>query len=205
MNRFLVWLTSMLVRLVAATIRVDVQDAGGVIDKPDHPPVIIAFWHNRLFLMMAYYEYYCRGRTALVFISRSRDGQYITDLAARFGIKAVRGSSSRHGTAAALSAIRASHDTRVDLVITPDGPRGPRYQIQPGLLRLAQATQRPIVAVTYQLNWKHELKSWDRFHIPLPFAACRLITSEPVHVPENATEAELAALNVRLTDLLGGD
>ena len=205
MKRFVAWLSSLVIHVIGSTLRMTVDDRGGILDQPEHPPVIIAFWHNRTALMAYFYEHYCRGRTALTFISRSRDGQFMTDVAARFGIKAVRGSSSRHGTSAMLAAIRAASDQRVDLVITPDGPRGPRYQIQPGLIRLAQATQRPIVAVTYQLKWKHQLNSWDRFHVPLPFSTCHLITGEPIFVAESASEAELAAISARVTEALGGD
>lgn len=205
MKPFLAWLSSAIIHAIGATLRMTIEDRGAILDQPDHPPVIIAFWHNRTALMALFYEKYCRGRTALTFISRSRDGQFMTEVAARFGIKAVRGSSSRHGAAAALSAIRASDDPRIDLVITPDGPRGPRYQIQPGLMRLAQATQRPIVAVTYQLRWKKELRSWDRFHVPLPFSTCHLVTSERISVPENATESELEELRARASRALGGD
>ena len=205
MNRFLAWLSSALIHLIGATLRMSVDDRGSILDQPDHPPVIIAFWHNRTALMAYFYERFCRGRTALTFISRSRDGQFMTDVAARFGIKAVRGSSSRHGMSATLTAIRASTDGKIDLVITPDGPRGPRYQIQPGLIRLAQATQRPIVAVTYELAWKRELRSWDRFHVPLPFAKCRLITLEPIMVPAEASEADLADITQRVTTALGSD
>ena len=205
MKRFLAWFSSLVIHLIGSTLRMTVEDRGGILDQPEHPPVIIAFWHNRTALMAFFYEHYCRGRTALTFISRSRDGQFMTDVAARFGIKAVRGSSSRHGTSAMLTAIRAASDPHVDLVITPDGPRGPRYQIQPGLIRLAQATQRPIVAVTYRLKWKRELNSWDRFHVPLPFSTCHLSTGEPIFVPENASDAELAAISARVTEALGGD
>ena len=204
MNRFLAWLSSLVIHLIGSTLRMTVEDHANVVDQPVHPPVIVAFWHNRTALMPYFYERYCRGRVALTFISRSRDGQFMTDVAARFGIKAVRGSSSRHGTSAMLTAIRAASDRHVDLVITPDGPRGPRYRIQPGLIRLAQATQRPIVAVTYQLKWKLLLRSWDRFHIPLPFSTCHLITSEPIFVPENASEVELAAISTRVFEALGG-
>jgi lysophospholipid acyltransferase (LPLAT)-like uncharacterized protein len=205
MKRFLAWLSSFVIHLVGSTLRMTVEDRGNVVNQPDHPPVIIAFWHNRTALMAYFYERYCRDRTALTFISRSRDGQFMTDVASRFGIKAVRGSSSRHGTSAMLAAIRAAGDPRVDLVITPDGPRGPRYQIQPGLLRLSQATQRPIVAITYGLKWKYQLKSWDRFHVPLPFSTCHLLTGEPILIPKEASEAELATITARLTEALGGD
>jgi lysophospholipid acyltransferase (LPLAT)-like uncharacterized protein len=205
MKSFLAWLSWLVVRLIGASLRVTTEDRGRILNYPDHAPVIIAFWHNRTALMAYFYERYNVGRTALTFISRSRDGQFMTDVAARFGIKAVRGSSSRHGTAAMLAAIRAAKDPHVDIAITPDGPRGPRYQIRPGIIRLAQATQRPIVAVTYSLRWKYQLKSWDRFHVPFPFSSCHLITSEPIFVPHGATEDELAAIRRYVEHALGGD
>jgi len=205
MKRYLSWFSALLIRGLGATLRVKLEDAGGVFNQPDHAPIIFALWHNRLLLMPLFYERYCRTRPSIAFISRSRDGQFISDVCRRFGIKAVRGSSSRHGAAAALTAVHAARDPGIDLVITPDGPRGPRYQIQPGLLRLAQATGRPIIPLTTELQWKRELKSWDRFQVPLPFSACRLISRQPIFVPENATEAELAAISVRIRDALGVD
>jgi lysophospholipid acyltransferase (LPLAT)-like uncharacterized protein len=205
MKPFLAWLSSAVIHFVGWSLRMTVEDRGTILDQPEHPPVIIAFWHNRTALMAYFYEHFCRGRTARTFISRSRDGQFMTDVAARFGIQAVRGSSSRGGTSAMLAAVKAAADPMVDLVITPDGPRGPRYQLQPGILKLAQATGRPIVAVTYRLAWKRELRSWDRFHVPLPFSACHLVTADPIRVPEGASEAELAELARRVTEALGAD
>jgi lysophospholipid acyltransferase (LPLAT)-like uncharacterized protein len=205
MKPLLVRLSAFVLRLVGSTLRMTLEDRAGILNEPNHPPVIIAFWHNRTAWMAVFYERYCRSRTLLTLISRSRDGQFMTDLAAQFGIQAARGSSSRFGVAAALAAVRAAQDERLDLAITPDGPRGPRYQIQPGLLRLAQATGRPIVAITYDLPWKRELKSWDRFHIALPFSRCRLITQPPIQVPAEASDAELAAISIQVTEALGGD
>ena len=205
MNYFLAWFSAQMIRLIGSTLRVKLEDGAHIAHQPDRAPAIIAFWHNRMALMTYFYEHYSADRTALTFISRSRDGQFITDVAARFGIKAIRGSSSRHGTSAMLTAIRAAGDRKVDLCITPDGPRGPKYQIQPGLIRLAQLTQRPIVTVTYRLPWKYELKSWDRFHVPLPFSTCHLVIGGPIFIPEEASERELAALTEQVTRCLGGD
>ena len=122
-----------------------------------------------------------------------------------FRVKAVRGSSSRKGSLAALSAVRVARDPRADLVITPDGPRGPRHEIQPGLLRLAQTTRRPIVAVSFELGWKVRLKSWDRFQVPLPFSACRLVTRGPIPVPEGLSEDQLGEINGTVAEMLGND
>jgi lysophospholipid acyltransferase (LPLAT)-like uncharacterized protein len=165
----------------------------------------MASWHDRVGLLAYIYERYLRDRPAYAFISLSRDGQFIADVAARFGVKAVRGSSSRKGSRAALSAVRVARDPGADLVITPDGPRGPRHEIQPGLLRLAQTTQRPIVAVSYELGWKFRLKSWDRFQVPLPFSTCRLVTRGPISVPDGLPEDQLLAIQGKVAEMLGND
>jgi lysophospholipid acyltransferase (LPLAT)-like uncharacterized protein len=205
MRRFLVWLSAALIRLVGSTLRMTVEDNAKIFHHPDHPPVIIAFWHNRVGLNAYFAERYARERSLFTFISLSRDGQFIADIAARFGVKAVRGSSSRKGSLAALSAVRVARDPRADLAITPDGPRGPRYQIQPGVLRLAQVTRRPIVTLTYHLSWKFELNSWDRFQVPLPFSSCRLVTRGPIPVPADASDDELNAINTIVAEALGRD
>ncbi len=205
MARLLPKLTALLIRAIVATLRVTTDDRGGILLKPDHEPAILAFWHNRTFLMAPFYERYCGrvGRTTYTFISRSRDGEFMTDVAACFGVRAVRGSSSRHGMSAALAALRKAEDVRNDITITPDGPRGPVYRVQPGILRLAQATGRPIVAIDNRIAWKIELKSWDKFQIPLPFSRCHLSTAEMIRVPAEASEEELAEIGRRLERALG--
>ncbi len=205
MKRFLAWLCAQLIGLVGASLRMTVDDRAGILNRPERSPIIIAFWHNRTGLMPYFWWRYCPGRTSMTFISRSRDGQFMTDVAARFGVNAVRGSSSRHGMSAALAAIRASKNERLDLVITPDGPRGPKYQVQPGIIRLAQSTGRPIVPITYQLQWKFQLKSWDGFFVPVPFSKCRLATGPVVSVPPGEGEIQDPSMIAALTKGLGND
>ena len=205
MRRVLVFFSEALIRLIGWSLRMKVEDHAQVFHRADYPPVIVAFWHNRVGLTAYFAERYMSQRTLYTFISLSRDGQFIAEVAERFGVKAVRGSTSHKGTLAALSAARLARDPRADLVITPDGPRGPRYQIQPGLLRLAQVTQRPIVAVTYDLSWKFTLNSWDRFQVPVPFSACWLATRGPILVPKHASAEELEAITAKVAEALGCD
>jgi lysophospholipid acyltransferase (LPLAT)-like uncharacterized protein len=205
MKKFLALLCAWIIRLSGYSLRITTEDQAGVLYKPNHTPFIFAFWHNRTALMPAFWARFSGERSLAMFISRSRDGQFITDVASHFGVKAVRGSSSKFGSSAALAAVHAARDPMTDIAITPDGPRGPRYQIHPGLIRIAQMTQRPIVAVTYKLAWKYQLNSWDRFQIPFPFSACCLKISEPISVPENATDLELDEVRKRVSEALGGD
>ena len=85
-----------------------------------------------------------------------------------------------------------------DVAITPDGPRGPYYVVQPGVLALAQLTGLPIVPVSYHASWKKTLRSWDRFQVPLPFARCEITFGEPVRIPRNATDIERETLRILL-------
>jgi lysophospholipid acyltransferase (LPLAT)-like uncharacterized protein len=91
-----------------------------------------------------------------------------------------------------------------DLAITPDGPRGPRYVVQDGVMSLAQVTGLPIVPFSYNLNWKISIKSWDRFQIPLPFSRCEMNFAKPIRVPREATDAEREELRQRLETSLRG-
>ena len=108
-----------------------------------------------------------------------------------FGVLPIRGSSSRRGAAALrelVSAARTGHD----LALTPDGPRGPVYVLQPGVIAAAQLTGLPIVPAAINSTWKKSLRTWDRFQIPLPFTRCDFVLGEAIRVPAIATEAERA-------------
>src|SRR6185295_11123120 len=96
------------------------------------------------------------------------------------GVEPVRGSTSRRGRQALLELVTWA-ERGFDLAITPDGPRGPCYVVQDGVIALAQLTGLPIVPVSYHLRWRIRLKSWDRFQIPLPFGPCIAYVGEPLH------------------------
>jgi lysophospholipid acyltransferase (LPLAT)-like uncharacterized protein len=111
----------------------------------------------------------------------------------------VRGSSSRRGPQALLELTTwAEHGC--DVAITPDGPRGPRYVVQPGAISLAELTGLPIIPVCYRSSWKMQAGSWDRFQIPLPFARVEVVFGEPMHIPRDAGEAERERFRAELEE-----
>jgi hypothetical protein len=113
----------------------------------------------------------------------------------------VRGSSSRRGPQALLE-LTGWAERGYDLAITPDGPRGPRYVVQEGIMGLAQVTGLPIVPASYYLGWKIQVRSWDQFQIPLPFSRCEMIIGRPVRVPREASDTEREALRQQLEQTL---
>jgi hypothetical protein len=128
-------------------------------------------------------------RRLAALVSASRDGALLAAVLARFGVQQVRGSSSRRGPQALLE-LTSRAETGYDLAVTPDGPKGPRYVVQQGVIALAQVTGSPIVPVTCNTRWKFCLKSWDQFQIPLPFSRCEVFLKAPIFVQREANEVE---------------
>jgi lysophospholipid acyltransferase (LPLAT)-like uncharacterized protein len=151
-------------------------------------PVLLAFWHGR----MLYFVHLYHRAHFTVLVSRSRDGEFIGQVLARFGVHATRGSSSRGGTRALLELARRVREG-YHAAFTPDGPRGPCYQVQPGIVAVAKKTGAPILPVTYNARWKRVFRSWDRFILPLPFSRVVVVYGEPIYVPPQASAAVLQA------------
>lgn len=132
---------------------------------------------------MMVHRRYPRKLAALV--SASKDGALLAAVLGKFGVEQVRGSSSRRGPQALLE-LTTRGERGYDLAVTPDGPKGPRYIAQPGVISLAQVTGFPIIPVTCNTHRKVCLKSWDGFQIPLPFSRCELILNKPILVAREA-------------------
>jgi lysophospholipid acyltransferase (LPLAT)-like uncharacterized protein len=156
-------------------------------------PVIFCIWHNRLATCVKVLDQHRRphnsGAGMAALVSASRDGAFLAGILEWFGVRPVRGSSSRRGGQALLE-LTSWAQRGHDLTITPDGPRGPCYQVQEGIASLAQVTGLPIVPVAMNLNWKIRVKSWDRFQIPLPFARCEVCVGRAIRVPPGVTDDE---------------
>jgi lysophospholipid acyltransferase (LPLAT)-like uncharacterized protein len=126
----------------------------------------------------------------------------LADLVERFGYDVVRGSTSRKGAAAMfqLAEVLASGK---DVVITPDGPRGPVYELGPGIVLLAQKAGAAVVPVNMEYSSSWRLRSWDRFILPRPFSTVRVTIGTPLFVKSTATDAEFEAERLRLqTEML---
>lgn len=204
-QRVAAWLVAALVRTVDATLRYRLEDHSNHTVDPDRGPAIYCVWHNRLALSISIYDRFVRrvartpGMAAMV--SASKDGALLAAILECLNVEPVRGSSSRRGPQALLE-LTTWAERGYDLAITPDGPRGPCYRAQAGVMSLAQITGRPIVPASYHLSWKIRVRSWDRFQIPLPFSRCEVAMGKPIHVPRDADDAQREALRQELENTL---
>lgn len=192
-----------LLKLLNATLRFRFEDRAGVAGRGDVPPVIWVFWHNRVVVVPHTYIRWLRRKGAAL-TSASKDGEILAEFIKRFGIRPVRGSSSRRGAAALLEMV-ALIEQGYDIGITPDGPRGPRYSLNPGVVRLAQKTGAPILPMHVDYARCIRLKSWDAFMIPLPFSRVTVTLDELVRVVKTSTVEEFEAERARVEKILRRD
>ena len=190
-----------IVRLIVATLRFRVRDDAGVIGRPATPRLIWAFWHNSLFVIPHLLNHYLSHRPGSALTSASRDGEMLAAFLERFNVRPIRGSSSRQG-AAALLEMKRLIEQGFDVAITPDGPRGPRYHLNPGVITLAQKTGALImpIRVHYSRCWR--LKTWDAFEIPKPFATVTIALLPLYRVAPISSDKEFEPERARLERIL---
>jgi lysophospholipid acyltransferase (LPLAT)-like uncharacterized protein len=196
------WLIVVIEHLVSSTLRFKWRDSSGFFDQPAPEPAIYCLWHNRLALCMSIDRRYVRKRTRkglAALVSASKDGAFLASILEAFDVQPVRGSSSRRGPQALLE-LQTWAEKGLNLAITPDGPRGPRYTVQDGAVLLAQITGFPIIPVSYHAHWKWTVKSWDRFQIPFPFSRCEIVYDSPIRIPRVLSDAEREQARRNLED-----
>jgi lysophospholipid acyltransferase (LPLAT)-like uncharacterized protein len=173
-----------LVRALAASLRVrEIPSAGLEALWQAGAPVIYTVWHGQILLLPLLYG---RRYRIHALTSRSRDGELLSRFVQGFGIRVQRGSSSRGGARALLSLARVIREQGDNVLIVPDGPRGPRHVAQSGAVVLAKMTGAPIVPLAVGAHPCKVLGSWDAFVVPRPFARAVVLFGRPIVVPRDA-------------------
>jgi lysophospholipid acyltransferase (LPLAT)-like uncharacterized protein len=194
MHRFLTIvfasLFNVLLRCVCGSNRLTVTGERIFRDYVEQGDNIFAFWHSRLFYLVYFYVKHAHRCKVAMLVSLSRDGDYGAALVRKLRQDAVRGSTSRGGQRAVRRLAAKIAEGR-NIAITPDGPRGPAFHVNEGIVKLAQITGARIIPVSYDATHKRLLKSWDRFLIVWP-----------IDVPKNITPYERSQYRARLEQTL---
>jgi lysophospholipid acyltransferase (LPLAT)-like uncharacterized protein len=198
------WLGTRLVHALSATLRFDFDCVGLTPVDPVSAPCdrrfIYALWHENFLIPIIRFG----EPSVAALVSRHADGQLLGSLIQATGMGVVHGSTSRGGVTAVRKILRDTSDFR-HLAVTPDGPRGPRRQVQPGIIYLASRTGMQIVPVGIGHRDPWRVNSWDSFAIPRPFSRVRCLFGEPLPIPSdpnlNAMEPYRYQLQVELDRL----
>lgn len=154
--------------------------------RKEKKPVIILIWHGRIFFA----PYFFRRRGIMPLVSPSEDGEIIAQIITRWGYKALRGSSS-HSIIKAWHEMKRELEKGGELIIVPDGPRGPGRKMKLGAVKLAKETGAYLVPFTFSSRKRKTLKSWDSFLIPRPFTRFVAIYGNPISVESNLNNKEM--------------
>ena len=189
-----------LIRAIAGTLRYRVINRAGMEHGTDRRHIWV-FWHNRMFLIPWIRQALFPGQSAAFLTSPSGDGQIIAEACSQFGLKPVRGSSSKRGAQAMIELadlIKSGHD----IGITPDGPRGPRYKLNMGVIKLAQLTGAMLLPVHVRYDKAIRFKTWDGFLLPMPFSGVEIEFGPSYTLPRRMTEAECEQQRAELERIL---
>lgn len=183
-----------LIRFLRLTMRLRTRNQE-VLDRvrAQSGPFILAFWHSR-WVMMPWVN---PNGTLVVLHSRHRDSRMLGRMTSRFGIDQAWGSSSAGGAIGVRQLLRRIREG-CDLVLTPDGPRGPRRRCQAGVVATARLSGKPIIPVAFSARPSSRLRSWDRTLVPWPFGRGLYLYGEPLSVPREADRQEQERLRLAL-------
>ncbi|WP_264711918.1 lysophospholipid acyltransferase family protein [Limobrevibacterium gyesilva] len=168
---------------------------------------VVAFWHERLPLMPALWTLAKRqggDLRAHILASRHQDGRFLGEVMRRFGVSVVHGSTQRDGrdrggAASVLTMLDVLDDGGL-VVLTPDGPRGPRRQAAPGVAQLAARSGAPVLPCAAQTSRRRILGSWDRMILPLPWGRGVLVCGPAILVPRDGWQESLPQIAKALSD-----
>ncbi|MCA9771555.1 MAG: lysophospholipid acyltransferase family protein [Myxococcales bacterium] len=183
-----------LLQLIYRTLRIEIINER-VVDRQwgSGETAIHLFWHGRMLFFPPVYQ----GPGMAILISLHHDGEIIARTVHRLGFRTVRGSTTEGASAAAKQMVRFLREG-VDIAITPDGPRGPRYVIPEGAIELARLSGRPIIPASAAASRCWTFSSWDHFVVPFPFARCVVYVGDPVTVPRRASPEVVSALREKI-------
>ncbi|HOJ78690.1 MAG TPA: lysophospholipid acyltransferase family protein [Bacillota bacterium] len=187
-----------LVAFLGSTLRYKVIGREQLDEFHGKQGFIINTWHGQQLIGF----YFFRGCGYYILSSLSRDGEYSSSIMRKFGWKIIRGSSTRGAVRGLIELLRVLKQG-AGIALTPDGPQGPIYHIEPGGLYLAQKTGAPLIplAFVFQHKWISK-KSWDKFVIPKPFTRCVAYFGKPLFIDEELTEERLEIEKQRLQEAI---
>lgn len=196
------------VERLSRTWKLEIEGTEHIEAAQSSPGRLVALWHGRMLLGIPLK----RGSDYAILVSPSADGSLMAPLLGRFGYRVVRGSTSQGG-ARALRELIAELKCGGTIVITPDGPRGPRHSTNDGLAWMARKTAYPMIPCGFATDKAWRLSSWDRFTIPKRGAKVVTVFGDPIYVtgPGEATlkrateelKARMMAAEERAHEILG--
>ena len=198
-RKLLVWIIPPLVYVLIKLLFLTCKKKFHLSHNGSLNPSIYVLWHGEILMAAAAYTYYTQRREVDTIVSNHFDGELVARLMQLFGGGTIRGSSSKGGASVLRNALKSLQKGR-DVVLTPDGPRGPRHSVADGAAILAMKKEAPVIAITCQPSSCWRMNSWDKFCIPKPFSTLHFYFSDPFYVHDLSLEEAKDLIKKRLLE-----
>lgn len=181
-------------RFLFRTCRIEIEGAEAFIQESKKTSAVLIFWHDCLFGMAPILSRVGNQIQYSAFVSASRDGILLQTICQRYrGCEVIAVAHDKRHQALRTMIQKLQEEKRV-ILLTPDGPRGPRHVIKPGLFFAARKTGAPVVAMSWSASKFWQLRSWDRLKIPKPFSRITVRFSAPIILEKGLEDATLTRL-----------
>ena len=194
------WIARFFVTLLLKTVRLKIEGrkefealiAALNADQTTATPVIIALWHEKL-LLAPLLRKCAPVQSCTAVVSGSRDGKLLATFIKTYKETDVIVATPKNRAHVLKEMIATLHKRKV-LIITPDGPRGPRHTVKMGIIYSSMKSSATIVPIHWHASHAWQLPTWDKLCIPYPFSKVTFIIRPPIPYKENKTAQELAKL-----------
>lgn len=170
------------IRLLLRTCHCEVHGIDHFVKTATNSPCILMLWHNRLILVGEILNRFAPQFIYTAFISNSRDGQPLSLMALSYKTGRVLRVPHNARHRALKEMIRHLKNRREIVLITPDGPRGPRYILKPGVIVAARESSAKVIPFSWESDSFWQLSTWDQLRIPKPFSKIKIFFGDPLTV-----------------------
>lgn len=186
--RILAYIIKGLLKILLMTCKIEVNGIAGFIKAAHTSPCILMLWHNRLLIVGYFLSKYIPQLTYSAFVSKSRDGEILAQFATSYpNGKTIRVAHNARDQALRNLIQRLKTKEEI-IIITPDGPKGPKYEMKQGIVKAAMSSGAYTVPWSWKASHFWQLKTWDMFMIPKPFSTIQVHFGEPLLAAETLEE-----------------
>ncbi|KAF3363296.1 hypothetical protein PHSC3_000187 [Chlamydiales bacterium STE3] len=184
-SKILAYLTKGLLTALLATCKIEIQGLQELEKKAQQGPCIIMLWHNRLLIIGYILSKFTKKMTYSAFVSNSKDGRILAEFVDSYKRgRSIKVAHNARGQALKKLIEELRQRSEVAL-ITPDGPRGPKYKIKPGVIRATEAASASTIPLSWSATEFWQLRTWDNLIVPKPFSKIYVVFGSAIQTAEH--------------------
>lgn len=173
------------IALLSSTCRFRINGAENLHKTTQHSKCILIAWHNRLGIITEILKRTAPQYQYAAMVSNSRDGQFIAVITNSYKQgNAIKVPHNKRAKALQTMINRLKNSDEI-VIVTPDGPRGPRYKLKHGVTMAARECDAKVIPLSWSADRFWKFRTWDKMMLPKPFSTITVTLGDPVTVDKD--------------------